>query len=88
MAEKPEDDDLGDVETAEPTDSEFYEVEDGYIIFPHGAQWFAETYDASAIRVSMKKPGEIEIMDCESGKWRKPSQGKPTAELRAIRGGK
>ena len=85
MAEEPEDDDLGDVESAEPTDSEFYEVEDGYIIFPHGAQWFAETYDASAIRVSMKKPGEIDVMDCVTGKWRKPSQGKPVAELRAIK---
>lgn len=85
MADELEDDDLGDVETVEPTDSEFYEVEDGYIIFPHGAQWFAETYDASAVRVSMKKPGEIEVMDCVSGKWRKPSQGKQAAELRAIK---
>lgn len=85
MTDEPEDDDLGEIENTEPTDGEYYEVEDGYIIFPHGAQWFAETYDASAIRVSMKKPGEIEVMDCVTGKWRKPSQGKPAAELRAIK---
>lgn len=89
MADEPEDDgDLGEIENAEPTDSEYYEVEGGYIIFPHGAQWYAETYDASAIRVTMAKGGEIEVQDVLTGKWRKPSQGKPSAELRAIRGEK
>lgn len=87
MADDPEDDDeLGEIEAVEPTDSEYYEVEGAYIIFPHGAQWYAETYDASAIRVTMAKGGEIEIQDAVTGKWRKPAQGKPAAELRAIRG--
>lgn len=89
MADEPDDEEgLGEIETAEPTDSEYYEVEDGYIVFPHGAQWFAETYDFSALRISMKKPGEIEGMDVTSGKWRKPSQGKPSGNLAAIKGGK
>lgn len=89
MADEPDDDEeLGEIETAEPTVSSYYEVEDGYVIFPHGEQWFAETYDCSAIRISMKKPGEIEVMDVVTGKWRKPSQGKPSAELAAIKGGK
>ena len=88
MADDPDDDELGEIETAEPTDSEFYEVEGGYIILPHGAQWYAETYDASALRITMAKGGEIEIQDAVTGKWRKPSQGKPSAELRAIRGEK
>lgn len=90
MADEPDppDDELGEITTAEPTDSEYYEVDGGYIIFPRGAQWFAETYDASAIRVVMKKPGEIEVMDVITGKWRNPGQGKPVAELRAIRSDK
>lgn len=88
MADEPEEDELGEIEVSEAGGLEFFEVEDGYIIFPHGAEWFAECYDASAIRVSMKKPGEIEIMDAETGKWRKPSQGKPSAEVTAIKGGK
>lgn len=88
MADEPEtpDDDLGEVESVEPTEPDYYEVEDGYIVFPHGAQWFAETYDASAVRITMKKPGEIEIMDVVTGKWRKPSQGKPSGSLAAING--
>jgi hypothetical protein len=88
MTDEPDDEGLGEIQSTEPTDADWFEVEDGYIIFPHGAQWFAETYDASAIRVSMKKPGDIEVMDCMSGKWRKPSQGKQSAELREIRGEK
>jgi len=89
VPDEPEDEEeLGEIENAEPTNSEYYEVENGYVIFPHGEQWFAETYDASAIRVSMKQPGDIEIMDCATGKWRKPSQGKPPAEVRAIKGDK
>ena len=89
MTDEPKDDDeLGEIQCAEPKDSEYYEVEGGYIIFPHGAQWYAETYDGSAIRVTMAKGGEIEIQDVATGKWRKPSQGKPGAELRAIRGEK
>lgn len=90
MTDEPDDPDgeLGEIENAEPTDSEYYEVEDGYIIFPHGSQWYAETYDASALRVTMAKGGDIEIQDVLTGKWRKPSQGKPSAELRAIRGEK
>ena len=79
---------VGDIQVAEPTEPEYYEVENGYVVFPHGAQWFAECYDASAIRISMKQPGDIEIMDCATGKWRKPSQGKPPAEVTAIKGGK
>lgn len=88
MADESDDDELGEVESAEPTDADYYEVEGGYIIFPHGAQWYAETYDASAVRVTMAKGGDIEIQDVLTGKWRKPSQGKPSAELRAIRGEK
>ena len=33
----PDDEELGDIEAAEPTEPEWYEVEGGYIIFPHGA---------------------------------------------------
>lgn len=90
MANEPDDPEgeLGEIENAEPTDSEYYEVEGGYIIFPHGTQWYAETYDASAIRVTMAKGGEIEIQDAVTGKWRKPAQGKLGVELRAIRGEK
>lgn len=88
MADEPEDDELPEIETAEPTEMEYFEVENGYLIFPHGAQWFAECYDASAIRVSMKQPGDIEVMDVLTGKWRKPNQGKPPAEVTAITGGK
>ncbi|HWU69207.1 MAG TPA: hypothetical protein VN046_10040 [Stenotrophobium sp.] len=87
MADEP-DEDLGAIELAEPTEPEYYEVEDGYIIFPHGVEWFAECYDSSAIRVTMKKPGEIEIMDAETGQWRRPSQGKPKAKVTEIKGGK
>lgn len=85
MTEEP-DDELGEVESAEPTDADYYEVEGGYIIFPHGAQWYAETYDASAVRVTMAKGGDIEIQDVATGKWRKPSQAKASADVRVIRG--
>jgi hypothetical protein len=87
MADEPEDPDgeLGEIENVEPTDSDYYECEGSYIIFPHGAQWYAETYDASAVRVTMAKGGDIEIQDVLTGKWRKPSQGKPGAELRSIK---
>lgn len=82
MADEPEEG-LGEIELAESCDAEWFEVEDGYIIFPHGTEWFAECYDASAIRVNMKKR-DVEIMDCESGAWRKPSQGKPSAQVREL----
>lgn len=88
MTDEPEDDELGEIETVEPTDADYYEVEGGYIIFPHGAQWYAETYDASAIRITMAKGGEVEIQDAVTGKWRKPSQGKTSADLRTIKGDK
>lgn len=88
MADEPEDDEIGEVEIAEATDPDWYEVEGGYIILPHGAQWYAETFDAAAIRILMAKGGEIEVQDVLTGKWRKPSQGRPSAELRAIKGGK
>jgi hypothetical protein len=87
MTDEPDDPDgeLGEIENVEPTDSEYYEVEGGFIIFPHGAQWYAETYDASAIRVTMAKGGEIEVQDVLTGKWRKPSQSNARSDVRVIR---
>lgn len=84
MADEPEDEGLGEIQTAEPTDADFYEVEDGFIIFPHGAQWFAETYDFSALRVRMSTR-DVEGMDCKTGQWRKPSQTGQTGQLKAIK---
>lgn len=79
-----ETDDLGEIQTEPPTDSMFYETDTGYLIFPHGEQWFAETYDFSAIRITYKT-GEIEGMDALTGSWRKPAQRAQNASVRTLR---
>lgn len=89
MADEPEppEDELGEVESVEPTDPEYYDTDAGYLIFPHGSQWYAETYDFSALRIT-SKTGEVEGQDVVSGKWRKASQGKSSAGVVSIKSDK
>lgn len=71
MADEPDDDDLGEIEVEDFSDSEYVEVEGAMIIAPRGWGWFADTVDAAAIRVNMAKGGGIDVLHSDDGiRWR------------------
>jgi len=90
MTDEPEqpDDELGDeIECEGPSDADWYEVEDGYLVFPRGVGWFADEHGASAIKVKMPKGGSVEIlvMDGEGWNWRDVTAQKRKGELTVLK---
>lgn len=69
MTDEPDEPEDEGVEVEPFSDSEFYEVSDGYVIFPRGAGCFADEHGASAVRVRMGKPGEVDVLVMEGEQW-------------------
>lgn len=79
-------------ESEEFTDAEYVEVEGAQIIAPRGWGWLADTFGAAAVRVTMAKGGNIEVLSSpdegESYRWQDVTKLKQAAALKVLRGDK
>ena len=70
MSDEPEDEDLGEIEVdASEAPTEWWEVEDGYIILPRGAADTADHFGSPALKIRMSKGGALFALVMEGQKW-------------------
>lgn len=82
------DDGLDDIQTQDPTESDWSEWDGGDFCFPHSAQWFAEAIGCIAFRTH-DKDGKIEVLVSRDGgetyQWSDVTKLKQPAKLQAIK---
>lgn len=86
-----ETEDLGEFVAEDASDSDWCDWDGGDICFPDGAQWFAHTIGAIAIRTT-DKTGIVEVLvsqdEGQSYKWLDVTKLRAPAKLVAINGDK
>lgn len=82
MADEPEEEEAEEESVAE---SEWWEIKDGAVIFPHGVAAFAERFKFAALRVNFTDR-TIDGLPEEGGAWR-PAHGS-RAKMAIVEGDK